>query len=93
MSWTDDAAKALSLAGSALHALEAIGPIVKTVIGARDNVLSDDSLEKLAAVSLAVDAIRNGLEGKVSIESVDAEIDRLHSSRENNMEATESEID
>lgn len=93
MSWNEDAQKALSVAGLGLHALEAIGPIVKSVLGDRANGLTDKAMEQLAAIGLAVDAVRHGLEGKISIEAVEDEIKHLHTGRQANLDATQAEVD
>lgn len=93
MSWASEASDTLSVASLALHALEAIGPIAKSVIGDDASVIGENSLAKLAAISLAVDAIRKSLDGKISKEDLQAEIAKLHASHQSNLDATEAEID
>jgi|SRR6185295_1909022 len=93
MSWSDDANKALALAGMGIHALEAIGPIVKGLLGDSGNVLSPGAMAQLSAVGLAIDAVQKGLEGKISLESVEDEISHLKTSHQSNIDATKSELD
>ncbi len=63
------------------------------MLGDEANSLTSKALEQLAAIGMAVDAVRNGLEGKISLDAVEDEIKHLHAGRQANLDATQAEVD
>lgn len=90
MSWTEDAKKTLELSSAALHGLETIGTMAKSVSDSKDISQLTGALVVITAV---VDAIRSGFAGTSTAIDTTAEVKRLHNAVTTNDAHAQSELD
>ena len=72
MSFSDDAKKVLSLAGSAIRGLELVGNLARAELGADKGA---GALAKLELIGKLVDVVKGGFDGTVSDADVVKHID------------------
>lgn len=88
MSSWDEAKKILVVGSSGIHALETIAKLAKGSLGINENAVTI-----LSIIASITDVIKDGIEGKVPIESVEAAIDQLHADLSANDAAAKAALD